>query len=719
MHYDKVSLHLSHPVKTNVVASDPMPASAISRSTGSSPTFGRSRRAIGDAPCFTELLHPGDTPLTLRIIRAGIITRNLGLRWMNTLRSHAVALYALFACCNAALLAQDAGPQAIVFPKRVVALAFLGSRLKFKTVIAPLLSQYHFHATLFVDEPRPSVADDLGTGMRHMTWPEIANLSGTCGIGNFTAHPETENGEWTMWPRPEQLRELDTVERHCEAAGIPKPDAVFYPMGMADPGIFQLLVEKGYSAGLLRLPPRKIDFYIPAIDHPLLIPSVVDPVDFYPAADQARSSRFPRDRILVLTLDSPSNNLGWGGISARLKFLADEKFTVLSIGDVLSYAKAGAAMRARRYWDMRYAEPGAGLVFSEDPKTEHWYMDRVAQLSPEPSAEPPPRPHIPTPLERRLDAIILPRVDFAELPLNQCIDFLSEASGQAAPVNFLIAGSLDVSTPISLRLANVPLLEVIRYLADLANASYSVDAYAVTLSPRPAASWRPSVKTPATFLQIAALENLTLPEVHLKGATLGAALDSLHRQAQSRCAASVPDFVIDPDVDLSTPLTLELTQAPYTEILRYVSFLAGVSFSVERHAISVSTAPNPAGAIGPITPASDTESIDLEDTKIPQLDVTDATLDSVMEFLTHKLEAASGGAIHLPFVADPALKLSTPVTLHVRNMPMTEVLRYVGELGRADFEIEQYAIVARPRKPKPNEPAPEIYAAPTPFALVQ
>jgi len=52
-------------------------------------------------------------------------------------------------------------------------------------------------------------------------------------------------------------------------------------------------------------------------------------------------------------------------------------------------------------------------------------------------------------------------------------------------------------------------------------------------------------------------------------------------------------------------------------------------------------------------------------------------------------------------------------------MPMTEVLRYVGELGRADFEIEQYAIVARPRKPKPNEPAPEIYAAPTPFALVQ
>ena len=178
------------------------------------------------APCFTELLHRGDTPLTQRRIRAGIITRNHGGRVMNNLRSHAVALCALFACCDATLLAQDAGPQAIVFPKRSVALAFLGSRLKFKTVLAPLLSQYHFHATLFVDEPRPALVDDLGTGMRHMTWPEIASLTGTCGIGNFTAYPETEKGEWTMWPRPEQLRELDTVERHCEAAGIPKPDAV-------------------------------------------------------------------------------------------------------------------------------------------------------------------------------------------------------------------------------------------------------------------------------------------------------------------------------------------------------------------------------------------------------------------------------------------------------------------------------------------------------------
>jgi hypothetical protein len=525
------------------------------------------------------------------------------------------AVILLLGLPSAPLLAQSPTPPPAVFPKRSVAIAFLGSRLKLKTYIAPLLEKYHFRATLFVDDPAPPVVDDLGTGERHLTWPEIAGLSGTFEIGNFTAHPEDETGGWYGWPRPEQIRQLEVVEQRCNAAGLGKPSMIFYPQGVADPSIFQFLSDRGYSMGLTLLPPRVIDFYNPVVYHPLLVPCLMDPTLFYEAVDKVRSQDFPRDRILVIVFDPPHTMLSWEAVAARLSFLSKEKFNVLSIGDLAGYA--GDAMRATRYWDMRYAESGSGLRFTLDPRTQHWYMVNVAPLVSVPRTGPPEEPAASGALAMQLERRIMPQVNFDRMPLEACIDALGQPP----------AGSQGQTAPVS--------------------------------------------------------------------------------------------FVVEPAVDVSTPITLHLINTPYTEVLRYISRLAGVTFSIERYAITVNTPANRTGNIGTITPGSMNRAIDFETTNISHLDFTDASVDAVMNLLSRKLNDATGGSIRLTFVADPALNVSKAVTLHVKNMPFMEVLRYVGDLAATDFAIEQYAIYARPKPPKANEPAPDVYAAPTPFALVR
>ena len=86
------------------------------------------------------------------------------------------------------------------------------------------------------------------------------------------------------------------------------------------------------------------------------------------------------------------------------------------------------------------------------------------------------------------------------------------------------------------------------------------------------------------------LEKLILPKVELREATLGASLDFLRQKAKelSDGKAAVNFVVQVPDeVVKSTPITLSLTNVPFTEVLRYIGNLASVEFVYEKYAIAV------------------------------------------------------------------------------------------------------------------------------------
>lgn len=82
---------------------------------------------------------------------------------------------------------------------------------------------------------------------------------------------------------------------------------------------------------------------------------------------------------------------------------------------------------------------------------------------------------------------------------------------------------------------------------------------------------------------------------------------------------------------------------------------------------------------------------------LPKVDFSNATFDSTLNALRQQASKASGGKIEPNFVVQPSVNASTPVTLHLSNIPFSEVLRYMGELVKVDFVVDRYAISVRPK----------------------
>lgn len=93
---------------------------------------------------------------------------------------------------------------------------------------------------------------------------------------------------------------------------------------------------------------------------------------------------------------------------------------------------------------------------------------------------------------------------------------------------------------------------------------------------------------------------------------------------------------------------------------------------------------------------------------LPRLELREASLGEVLDFLRQKGNQAAAGKVAINFVAqlDDAQK-AAKITLNLQNVPFTEALRYVGELGGVQFSYERFAIVVKP-KGVGGQPAPEI-----------
>lgn len=98
-----------------------------------------------------------------------------------------------------------------------------------------------------------------------------------------------------------------------------------------------------------------------------------------------------------------------------------------------------------------------------------------------------------SPARRKAAVIILPSVNFRDLPLGDALEFLQEQSvehdkespEQEKGIDLILTGADDlIDTRITLKLTNVPLIEALRYTAELANAALQYDGHAVVISPK-------------------------------------------------------------------------------------------------------------------------------------------------------------------------------------------------------------------------------------------
>lgn len=188
--------------------------------------------------------------------------------------------------------------------------------------------------------------------------------------------------------------------------------------------------------------------------------------------------------------------------------------------------------------------------------------------------------------------IILPKIDFHGAPVGSAIEELRQmaqsVSGGSLPPAVVLEPGFDPNRNVTLHLENVPFDQALLYLSEAASADFHITRYAICAMPtRPPSGG----KAPETAEQMNQLKGLILPRVAFNEASLGAALDALRQKVEVVSKNSVHAcFVINPRVDAMKPITLELTQLPFAEVLRYLEEAAGVKFELDRYAISVEPA---------------------------------------------------------------------------------------------------------------------------------
>ena len=103
---------------------------------------------------------------------------------------------------------------------------------------------------------------------------------------------------------------------------------------------------------------------------------------------------------------------------------------------------------------------------------------------------------------------------------------------------------------------------------------------------------------------------------------------------------------------------------------------------------------------------------------LPEVNFAEAPLGDVMDYFTSRAQELSNGAIVANFIyKGPAEDRSKVlITLSLRNVPMSEAIKYVGQLSRSRIKYEPHAIVIDPSPEAAPAVAPaETTAAPASF----
>ena len=82
----------------------------------------------------------------------------------------------------------------------------------------------------------------------------------------------------------------------------------------------------------------------------------------------------------------------------------------------------------------------------------------------------------------------MPKVEFDDTELRQVVDDIANASRQLDPrkkgINILLGAGVDPSTLVTFQLQNVPVSQVLKYVADFARVDVRTDGNAVVLVKR-------------------------------------------------------------------------------------------------------------------------------------------------------------------------------------------------------------------------------------------
>lgn len=313
-------------------------------------------------------------------------------------------------------------------------------------------------------------------------------------------------------------------------------------------------------------------------------------------------------------------------------------------------------------------------------------------------------------LVQKLDRIILPQVQFSGATLKEAVDFLkvksreldtAEPNPKLRGVPILLREGAGAKAIIGLDLKQVPLMEVLRYVTELAGVKFRVESYAVLIEPlsdSPTIFASPSAPAPTlTGKPLELGQKIVLPQVNFRDTTLEEALEFIRIQVTTACdrmEIAPLNIVLKPGASNNIRIILDLKDVPLAEALRYIAELANHTLRSDEFSFILEPRVVKAASDQPTNGYAH-----LEKLIIPQVQFSDATLEEAVDLLRNDYQNAAEGK--MPGVPNIIVRgessRKTKFDLDLKEVTFLTAMKHIAELSNHSISYEPYAIILTPR----------------------
>ena len=215
------------------------------------------------------------------------------------------------------------------------------------------------------------------------------------------------------------------------------------------------------------------------------------------------------------------------------------------------------------------------------------------------------------------------------------------------------------------------------------------------------------------------LEKIIIPHMQFQSATVAECIEYLRAQSSTLdtttadpTARGVNIFYRPGNPPSNAAITLDLKKIPLGEALRYIVELANLKMSVQPYAVVIAQS-FPATAADSPAPKPATES---PTSKIifPSLDFRDATLAECIDFIRIKSRELDPDKKGTNIILKPGGNEAARITLSLKNVPLSEALRYCAELTnhKLTSDAQSYFLAPVPTEAPANKDQASNPAAP-------
>ncbi len=320
------------------------------------------------------------------------------------------------------------------------------------------------------------------------------------------------------------------------------------------------------------------------------------------------------------------------------------------------------------------------------------------------SPAPSPAAASPSPALEKAHRIIIPTVSFAQASVDDAIKFLRHKAKENDPAKTgveiqLIPDGRQAS--LTLDLKDVPLSEALRYVAELAGMELVPDKNVIIIRPVPNTAATPGGETVKKIPAMVRAQKIILPQVNFPNSTVEEAMEYLRAKAKEHDAGL--QLILEPGGRAAT-ISMDLKSVPLSEAIRYLADLAEREISSDLNSIRLrpkvprSTPATPAPAGGTKNAATSPAAEKAARIILPRVQFQQASVEESVEYLRVRSLDLDPDRKGVNIILAKVEKTTPTITLDLKDVPLSEALRYVTELAGMELSGSGSAFVIAPAK---------------------